>query len=133
MKEQAWDLSDKWIEKLGRYWVHVLALFADLAAIVGIGASFLADHGRNLVTLYVLALFTTLWILLVIQEYRYARKASYAEAGRYLHTMLHFLLPVVSYCGGGRHGELVRGRRKRMPSPLTPHIFLIPSGESATW
>src|ERR1700719_162819 len=91
MKEQAWDFSDRWIEKLGRYWVHVLALFADLAAIVGIGAAFLADHGRNLVTAYVLALLTTLWILLVIQEYRYARKASYAEAGRYLHTMLHFL------------------------------------------
>ena len=91
MKTQAIEFADTWRHKFVLYWVEVLALVADVAAIVVIAAGFLTDNGRNLISVYVLGLLTVLGILLVYQEYRYARKSSYAEAPRFMHAVLHFL------------------------------------------
>jgi hypothetical protein len=91
MNSDAREFREGIANKLARYWVHVLALLADLAAIVAVAAAFLRNEGQSLVALYIVALLSVLWILLVIQEYRYARKAAYSEAGRYIHSVLHFV------------------------------------------
>jgi len=54
------EFVGKWLQEAERYWLHVLHIFADLAAIIAIAVAFLTDHGRNLVTFYVLAMLTVL-------------------------------------------------------------------------
>ena len=119
---------EKWLTKVERYWLHVLAIFADLAAIVVIAAAFLADHGKNLVSFYVLAMVTVLWILLVFQEYRYARKASYSEVTRYFHTAIHFLRDTIDEVPSMKDAELARNLQRALSDIATAFAIATRTG-----
>lgn len=114
MKAQLTDFSDTWRHKIARYWVEVLALVADVAAIAVIGAAFLAQYGKSLISIYVLGLLTILWILLILQEYRYARRSSYSEAPRYIHAVLHFLRDTCDEVPSMSEAELKRNLERAL-------------------
>jgi hypothetical protein len=114
MKEQGVDFADDWLHKLGRYWVEVLALFADLAAVVAIGAAFYTNHGESLIAVYILVFLSVLWILLIVQEYRYARKSSYAESLRHIHAVVHFLRDTAEEVSSMPEAELRRSLERAL-------------------
>ncbi|MGO9770175.1 MAG: hypothetical protein ACLPSW_11575 [Roseiarcus sp.] len=83
------ESSQEWIVR--RYWVETLNISANFAGIGAVAYAFWQMNNKSLVSLYVLALLTTLFIVLIIQEFRFARKAAYAESLRYVHAGLHYL------------------------------------------
>jgi hypothetical protein len=116
------------LSKIGRYWVHILALFADFAAIITIAIAFLTDHGKNFVSFYVLAMVTTLWVLLIIQEYRYARKASYSETTRYFHSAIHFLRDTIDEVPKMSNTELSRNLQHALSDIATVFALVTRTG-----
>jgi hypothetical protein len=122
------EFAETWLRIFGRYWVHILALFADLTAIITIVLAFVTDHGRNLVTFYVLAMVTVLWILLIVQEYRYARKASYSEVTRYFHAAIHFLRDTIDEVPSMSNRDLARSLQRTLSDIATAFALATRTG-----
>jgi hypothetical protein len=81
--------------RIVRYWPQVLALIADVSAVVAIFiACFCVDNKplKEIILTSVLAGFFVLILGFVIwQEYRYSRKSRYAEATYSIHNCVHLL------------------------------------------
>lgn len=76
-------------EKALQYWPQVLAVGGSIASIVSLVVAYLTSAGPNVFAVFLIVALTALWILLVVQEYRYARKASYSEVIKCLHSTVH--------------------------------------------
>jgi hypothetical protein len=85
-----YSLVDNWAHKATRYWVETLSILANLIT-VGLLAGTFLGYGANLVSFYLVAVLTILAVVLVLLEYRSARRGSYADATRPLHSVMHFL------------------------------------------
>ncbi len=85
----------KWADRVKRYWPQFLAIFVDLLAIVTlIIFAFQIKNKTTLEQIYfyeLSALVVFLLVYVIVQEYRYSRKARYSEAMFGLHSCIHFL------------------------------------------
>lgn len=84
-----------WKQRIVRYWPQLISLFASFATIIAlIVAIFNVTDKATLSVMYAgeLSLFSLFLMGYVIyQEYRFSRKARYAEATYSIHSCVHFL------------------------------------------
>jgi hypothetical protein len=85
----------QWGQKFTRYWPNIFTIVASAASILSLLIVFKPAGGepfaQNVATYYVLGVATFLAAYVGVQEYRYARRASYAETLRPLHVAVHAL------------------------------------------
>lgn len=89
--QAASDLVGTWASKAGRFWPELLfgSLQAAVASVI-IVTSFKAER-LDSPSIFLVLVTGILAVYVVVQEYRFARKASYAEALRPLHMAVHIL------------------------------------------
>jgi len=84
-----------WAGRLVRYWPQIISLISSFATIVGlIIAVFSVNDKATLSVIYAVELSAFSLFLMgyvIFQEYRFSRKARYAEAMYSIHSCVHFL------------------------------------------
>jgi hypothetical protein len=84
-----------WVGRLVRYWPQLISLISSFATIIGlIIAVFSVNDKATLSVIYAVELSAFSLFLMgyvIFQEYRFSRKARYAEALYSIHSCVHFL------------------------------------------